>query len=460
MSQTDPIQHIVVLMLENNSFDRMLGCMAAVYPQLEAPSPTEDHVFKNPDYPDQSHEFAQLSGATPSVPIDPAHELDDVLRQIAQGKCSGFVSDFAQHSPKAPQTERYEIMAYFTRGDLPVLHALTENFLICDHWFSSVPGPTWPNRFFVHSGTSLGHVDMPSGFFHPALHLYDQPTVYQRLTEKNIVWRIYYGDVPQSLLMVEQLKFLTNYRRMERFAADVRGPVGDFPQYVFIEPCYFGANQNDQHPPTDVAHGEVLIAQVYNEIRANEELWASTLFVILYDEHGGFYDHVPPPPAIPPDDNTKQFAFDQLGVRVPAILISPWVDPGVLSLKLEHTSLLKYATDKWGLGPLGARVPQSNSFATALTARNNPRSDCLESVSTSSKGAPNDMNVALNSHQVALAGFTHHLEANYTQPPDSVVADHSRAMAADFESQSQVASQRVEQFFAKSGAVATTGRPS
>jgi phospholipase C len=284
----DPIQHVVVLMLENNSFDRMLGCMKARYPNLEGPNPPGDDVFTNPDYPDATHEFAQLPTALPSVSVDLAHDLDDVERQIDQGLCDGFVRDFAQHYPQTNEDERYQVMAYFKQGDLPVLHALAENYLICDHWFSSVPGPTWPNRFFVHSGTSLGHVDMPSGFFDPAIHLYDQPTVFQRLNEKNISWRIYYGDVPQSLLMIEQLKFPTHYRRMEDFAGDVQGSASAFPQYVFIEPSYFGANQNDQHPPTDVKHGEALIAQVYNSLRANEALWATTLLIVTYDEHGGF----------------------------------------------------------------------------------------------------------------------------------------------------------------------------
>lgn len=451
MPQGDAIQHIVVLMLENNSFDRMLGCMKAVYPQMEGPNPPQGSVFNNPDYPDQTHEFDQLPEATRSVAVDPAHDLDDVLRQIDQGKCSGFVTDLAQHKPQAPPEERYQIMAYFERGDLPALHTLAKNFLICDHWFSSVPGPTWPNRFFVHSGTSLGHIDMPSGFFHPAIHLYDQPTVYQRLQERNISWRIYYGDVPQSLLMVEQLKYPEHYRRMERFAADAGGPAADFPQYVFIEPCYFGADQNDQHPPTDVMHGESLLATVYNELRANEELWASMLLVVMYDEHGGFYDHVPPGTTVAPDEHTNQFAFNQMGVRVPAILISPWVDPGVFSPVLEHTSLLKYITDKWELGTLAARVPQSNSFASALANRRSPRSDCPRSI-TAASVQPIDMTADLNAHQVALAGFTHHLEANHTQPPDDIVADHSRRMAADFASQSDVVSERVEQFFAKTGA--------
>jgi phospholipase C len=194
-----PIQHVIVLMLENNSFDRMLGCMKEVYPTLEGVEPDAE-PSTDPDFPDSSRLFGQLPVATNSVAQDPGHELDDALRQIHAG-CSGFVADFVQHCPTAPESERYQIMAYFKKGELPVLHTLAEHFLICDHWFSSVPGPTWPNRFFVHSGTSHGHVDMPNGFFHPGIHLYDQPTVYERLSEKSISWKIYFGDVPQSLVL-------------------------------------------------------------------------------------------------------------------------------------------------------------------------------------------------------------------------------------------------------------------
>lgn len=438
----DPIKHVVVLMMENNSFDRMLGCMTAVYSQLEGVK--RDGQFTNPDYPDASHFFAQTSVAADSVPVDPAHDLDDVVRQVDGGACDGFVRDFAQHSPQAPQNERYQIMAYFKLGGLPVLHQLARNFPICDHWFSSVPGPTWPNRFFVHSGTSLGHVDMPDGFFHPDLHLYDQPTVYERLSERNISWRIYYGDVPQSLVMTEQLKFPGNYRKMESFALDASGPADSFPQYVFIEPCYFGSGENDQHPPTDVMHGEALIATVYNELRGNEELWQSTLFILLYDEHGGFYDHVPPPGAVAPDNNTKTFAFDKLGVRVPAVLISPWLDPGVLPTEFDHTSLLRYVSDKWGLGPLGNRTAAAQSFASAFV-RTSGRTDCPRQLAVPA-GAPMVSNPPLNAHQVALAAFTHHLEVNYTKPGDQVVAAHSEAMASGYEAQSRAVSERAAQY--------------
>jgi phospholipase C len=448
MGMPDPIEHVVVLMLENNSFDRMLGCMTAAYPGLEGVNPDMTRRPMNPDFPDANHLFPQLKDAAYSISADPGHELDDVLRQLHNGG-TGFVADFAQHAPKAPNADKYEIMAYFTLGALPALHTLAENFLVCDHWFSSVPGPTWPNRFFVHSGTSLGHVDMPNGFFHPAIHLYDQATVYQRLGEARKSWRIYYGDVPQTLVMVEQLKYAAHYKHLDTFVDDTSGAASDYPNYVFIEPYYFGAKQCDQHPPTDVRHGEALIAQVYNAIRGNEDLWRSTLFVLLYDEHGGFYDHVAPPDAVPPDQHTKQFGFDRLGVRVPAILVSPWVDQGILQTEFDHTSLLQYVTQKWGLGPLGDRTAKANSFGDALLMRTTARQDCPTNLPGSSTGVPNPLDVQLNAHQAAMAGFSHHLEVNYTNPDDQTIAQHSRQMAGTYADQSQAVAERTRQFLQK-----------
>jgi len=425
----DPIEHVVVLMLENNSFDRMLGCMNAVYPSLDGVDANPDRRRPLiPDFPDATHMFAQLKDAAYSISADPGHELDDVLRQLHDGS-RGFVSDFAQHSPKAPDVDRYEIMAYFSLGSLQVLHTLARNFLVCDHWFSSVPGPTWPNRFFVHSGTSLGHVDMPNGFFHPGIHLYDQPTVYQRLNERGIPWKIFYGDVPQSLILLQQLKHAANYHHLDDFVADAKGRADAFPAYVFIEPYYFGTKQCDQHPPTDVRHGEAFLASIYNALRANEDLWRTTLLVVLYDEHGGFYDHVTPPRTVAPDEHTKHFSFETLGVRVPALLISPWLDAGVLKTEFDHTSLLRYVTDKWQLESLGKRTAQANSFAGALRCRIEPRDDCPADLA-SPIGVPNPLDVALNAHQAALTGFTHHLEAG------------------TYEDQSQAVSERTTEFLA------------
>lgn len=451
----DPIEHIVVLMMENNSFDRMLGAI----PGVDGVNPA--HLETNPDFPDGAPVAQQITDA-PNIQDDPEHELDDVIDQI-QGPCEGFVRDFAQHYPQSGSTERAGIMAYYGLGNLPVLHTLAQSFAICDRWFSSLPGPTWPNRFFVHSGTSLGHVKMPNGVLQPNLHLYDQPTVYQRLSEQNIDWAIYYGDFPQSLVMTAQWLHLDRYHKMEEFFAAANGPAESFPQYSFIEPCYFGSAQNDQHPPSDVFAGEALIARVYNALFQNAELWQKTLFVILYDEHGGFYDHVEPPAAIPPDDNTKEFAFNQYGVRVPALLISPWIGHRVIHDLFDHTSLLKYVTDKWTLGPLGRRVAAAQSFAGYLAQLQSVREDApgLFPIPAS---APNPVVPVMNANQTALVDFSRFLEtkiADAAGNTDDVLRDIGQRLLTSIRNgtHAEAAVARLENFLAQKD-VALSGKVS
>jgi phospholipase C len=444
----DPIQHVVVLMMENRSFDQMLGCMKAVYPALEGVDPA--NPLCNPDIPASNPQICQAVSTARTIKDDPNHDLSDVLEQIA-GPCQGFITNFARKFPQSLTPERQEVMGYYPQGFLPALHAFAENFTICDHWYSSLPGPTWPNRFFVHSGTSLGHVDMPSGIFHPALHLYDQTTLYERLHDKNVSWKIYYGDVPQSLVMIHQWKFPFNYSGMSNFFTDVQGPADQFPAYTFIEPTYFGANQNDQHPPTDVLKGDILMAQVYNALRANTQLWSSTLLIVLYDEHGGFADHVFPPPTIPPDGHTSTYAFNQFGVRVPAILISPWVQAGVNSQVFDHTSILKYAIDKWQLGPLGNRAAAANSIASIIgtTQRDTPATVPVAqlpvAVEALTRAAAQTQ--PLNANQEALLSFTQYLETQLAQvEPPTEVARRSLAFAAGPLPQAVVAQERVAKF--------------
>jgi len=237
----DPIEHVIVLMMENCSFDRMLGLL----PGVEGVDPASPQT--NPDFPSQTP-IDQAITTDPNMSLDPEHDLDDCLRQIC-GPCQGFVADFAQHYPQSTAELRDEIMGYYTPDFLSVLYTLGKSFLTCDHWYSSLPGPTWPNRFFVHSGTSLGHTTMPDGIFHPDIHLYDQPTVYQRFFEAGISWSIYFGDFPQSIVMTEQWKYPEHYHGISQFYADAAGPEASFPQYCFIEPTYFGQSQDDQHPP-------------------------------------------------------------------------------------------------------------------------------------------------------------------------------------------------------------------
>ena len=168
---------------------------------------------------------------------------------------------------------------------------------------------------------------------------------------------------------------------MEDFFSLAAGDSADFPQYAFIEPRYFGSDENDQHPPADVRRGETLIADVYNAIRANDALWESTLLVVTCDEHGGFYDHVVPPETVAPDDHIGEWTFDRLGVRVPTILVSPWIKKGVIKTVFDHTSLLRYLCEKWDLDPLGERMQlaagkkRANNFADELTKLTSPRTD-------------------------------------------------------------------------------------
>ncbi len=423
---TDPIEHVVVLTLENHSFDQMLGSLKAVYPDLDGVDPS--HPKSNPDFPDETVQVSQAETRLTSISLDPAHEFVNVAHQLVNGN-TGFVRDYAQAHPNCPAESKAQIMGYYPLDFLPVLHTLARNFVVCDRWFSSMPGPTWPNRFFVHSGTCLGHIKMPSGVFDPNWHCYDQPTIYDRLSDKSVTWKIYHDGEAQSLVLVHQLLHADHYRGMDGFFDDVDGDAKAFPQYAFIEPCYSGAGQNDQHPPSDIMKGELLIAKVYNAIRSNEALWNTTLLVVLYDEHGGFYDHVEPPATVAPDKHTDEFNFQTLGLRVPALLISPFLDPMCIHEVFDHTSLLKYASDKWHLGPLGNRTAQATSFGDVVKWRATPRPDAPPAFTNALVGPAEVTNKRVNENQQALVSFSQMLEKHMADVED-MAAVGSRALKA------------------------------
>jgi phospholipase C len=382
----DPIKHVIVLELENRSFDQMLGCFKEIFPELEGVDPAAPHT--NLDHTGQpfSQKVTRVRQMPSSKPFawDPHHETSHVDIQINgektnPGRMGGFVLDFSTSYPDSTPEARQYIMDYYERGFLPALHTLAENFTICDHWFSSLPGPTWPNRFFALSGTASGRVSMPGDGTHhadiPGFFQQHQDTIFDRLNEKGIHWKSYFHDIPQSWVLGKARKphNAARYFYFREFFHDARGPEEEFPQFCFIEPDFMGFQQNDDHPPHDIMKGEKLIADVYNALRHNHDLWHKSLLVVFFDEHGGFYDHVYPPPAVRPDEHHEEHDFQQLGVRVPALLVSPWVGRRVEHTQFDHTSLLKYLTEKWGLGPLGARVAQANSLGVAIAA--NERGD-------------------------------------------------------------------------------------
>ncbi len=342
----DPIKHVVVLMLENRSFDQMLGDFQQAYPNLDGIAPAGP---RRTNTDDQGQRYEQLPTAVRCASNDPDHTLDSVLRQIGAAaavrgsdcrrsifirlpmaiwgavsswwlwlwnKLRGraprmvaitearrvyeghFVAEYVRTFPNSTRAQRDEVMGYYPLGTLPALHFLARHFTVCDRWFSSVPGPTWADRFFVHTGTCRGIARMPDYTWdYHGYALYDQRTIYDELTDHQVKWRIYFHDIPQTLALSHQWQSenAANYSHIENFEADVAGPATEFPAYVFIEPQYNGEDANDDHPPYDIMRGQALVARVYNAIRGKEELWRSTLLIVVYDEHGGYYDHVEPP---------------------------------------------------------------------------------------------------------------------------------------------------------------------
>lgn len=412
------LEHIIVLMLENSSFDRMLGALFAPRGEAGADGGGVKGLagnFSNID-PTSNSKYSMRVTTAREMQNDPGHDYENVVRQLA-GSNSGFVADFSQTYPDSTSALRQEIMSYYEDWTLPVLHALAHNFTVCDRWFSSLPGPTWPNRLFLYSGTSLGHMDMK------LVHYWDQPTLFDVLTTFGISYRLYYGDISNTYILVNKpdVAFTYPYRY---FHTDVKDHA-QFPQFSLIEPSYFWS-PNDQHPPHDVFRGEALIAEVYNALRSNDDLWQRSLLVVCYDEHGGFYDHVSPPATTAPDawtDGTK-FDFRRLGARVPAIAVSPWFDNGVVEDTFDHTSLTKFVLQHFGLpcDRLGARVASDETSTLKKHLRQSPRDtkSVLPFIPIPAF-LPAQTQVALTEHQKALVDLSHGLAKD--------VADESARIA-------------------------------
>ncbi len=286
---------------------------------------------------------------------------------------SGFVDNYVRQ----PGDRRYDpraVMHYFTPEQVPVLSALARAFGVCDRWFSSAPCQTWPNRLFAHTGTAGGRVNndtIPVPFF--------LPTVFRRLERHKRSWRVYFHDIPQTAALFDLWTRLPTHFRLfdPEFLADARD--GRLPNYSFIEPRYFaslvsGDPPNDQHPPHNVVYGEQLIAAIYNALRSGAA-WDRTLLMIIYDEHGGCYDHAPPPAATPPGPPYPDgFTFDRYGPRIPAVIVSPWIPAGSIirppegAAPFDHASILATLHRLFDLGPPPtARVAAAPDLLDALS---------------------------------------------------------------------------------------------
>jgi len=397
-NQLPTVKHVVQLMLENRSFDQMLGFL---YEKNGNKSPTNqpfEGLIGNESNPDETgrevtvykidhtakHPYF-MPGADPGEGFhNTSYQLfstDDPVPGVVPTN-KGFLinfkaaiaSDQAKHfKDTLPGTDPSEIMGMYTPEMLPIMSGLAKGFAMCDHWFSSAPTQTIPNRSFAVAATSQGHLDNH-------VKVFTCPSIFGRLTQKNIDWAIYgYNRDPLTRLDYTDTQsadesHFGHFRDFQNRAA-----AGTLPAFTFLEPS-FGSGGNSQHPNYDVALGEQLIHDVYYALR-NAPGWNDTLLIINYDEHGGNYDHVPPPwGAVQPDNSIGEWGFDftRFGVRIPALLVSPYIAPGtVFRAKrgtIDHTSLLKTIELRWGLDPLTARDKAAPDLGDALTLAM-PRTD-------------------------------------------------------------------------------------
>ncbi|HET6181899.1 MAG TPA: alkaline phosphatase family protein [Candidatus Sulfotelmatobacter sp.] len=373
----DKLQHIVVLMMENRSFDHMLGSLKAVNPKIDGIVAADP--YNNPDTKGNAVKPQPLAEFQSQLQPDPDHHFPAVDLQIFGGETSpgraanmqGFVKSYFNQQRDVGHSQK--IMYYFKQSDLPVLSTLALEFAVFNRWFASIPGPTICNRAFAHYGTSFGRVDMNLLYINEPFK-----SIYDRLigaTPKHTS-KLYYYDTSSSTMEITNLLQHQPevFGTFPQFLDDCKK--GDLPDYSFIEPNFNDHETdsgeeaaNDQHPDHNVQAGELYIASVYNAIKSNADLWESTALLIVYDEHGGIYDHVVPP-ACPPDQFTASandtgtgmpFAFDRLGVRVPAILVSPWIPKGtVVDRVFDHASIPGTVT-KFFLGDYAPRSPRETN---------------------------------------------------------------------------------------------------
>lgn len=398
------IQHVFVLMLENRSFDHLFALSGI--PGINAATPANFNVYGGTQYP-----FG--GGAPDQMPTGPGHEFTDVVEQLCgpgiqfqSGKDyppidnSGYVSNYAtthtEGSPPPLADVGKVILGIDTRTQAPALFQLASEFVLCDRWHSSLPGPTWPNRYFLHGASSAGLDHSPSsaemakweaadGFSYP------KGSIFKALGKGN--YRLYQDEFGPDLGRVPQVASLEgislfdvdNLAHLEEDLA-----AGYSAKYTFIEPSYGDSingsfeGGSSQHPMDSLAQGDALVARVYNTIRTSP-VWNNSLLVILYDEHGGFYDSAIPASAPPPNDgagpslNKSGFKFDTYGVRVPAIIVSPWVAKGFVDHTLyDHSSVLATIEALFSLPPLTERDKNASPLLPLITGV--LRSDCPQGV--------------------------------------------------------------------------------
>jgi len=391
---TERIQNIVYVMFENRAFDHMLGFLKSINPEIDGLNGNEWNPVNATD-PHSERVFVSPNAVY--VDPDPDHSIGGTTEQIFGVRHAGgsaLMDGFVQNGIREMgDKDGRSVMACFNHSSLSVLSSLALDYAVFDHWYASVPGPTFPNRLYATSATSHGFGDnsiLQTVFGWP------QKSLFSAISESGHTWRTYSKEVPTALLLrdTRTLEAISNMRFYKSFLEDARA--GTLPNFSWIDPSYFsslGVPGDDQHPSHSVAAGEALLKEIYDTLRASPQ-WNSTLLIVTYDEHGGFHDHQAMPlTGIPNPDGlnaTKEhFSFERLGVRIPTVMASPWIKSGTVihtaagptpTSQFDHTSLSATLKDLYGFeGPLTKRDAWAVPFHTALFDANalttEPRTD-------------------------------------------------------------------------------------
>jgi len=337
-----PIDHIVVLMQENRSFDSYFGRL----PEFGVPE--VDGLTDQTSNPDSAGDPVFVFHQDRYCTEDTDHSWAASHRQYNDGANDGFVVTNGRRGARA--------MGYYDESDLPYDYALARTFAVGDRYFCSLLGPTNPNRFYVYSATSFGHIRNQQG-----IGIFSQRTIFDVLSENGISWKIYFSDIPFAALFA-QLSAAPEVVRIDEYFSDAAA--GTLPRVAFVDPAFFNlfGPQSDEHPPGNIQRGQALVADVVNALIASPN-WPRAAFFLTYDEHGGFHDHVPPPPACVPDDIPPMLRsgdpvarFDRYGFRVPFVAVSPYAKPGYVShVVYDHTSILRFIETRFSLPALSDR---------------------------------------------------------------------------------------------------------
>jgi phospholipase C len=345
------IDTFVVVMMENRSFDHYFGSLSL----LEGKD--VDGLTGSESNPSTSGGPVAIHPMSVRVTNeDPPHGWDGSHGQWNSGANDGFVLEH-EKDHGVGSAEADHVMGYYKRDDLPILYALADESVLCEKWFCSVMGPTWPNRFYLHCATSEGMMtnDLPPTAQQGGKLL----SIWDRLDAAGISNGYFYGNLPFNL---------TYGRPNADFAFVIddfytRAAAGSLPQVTFVEPTLTALTTigNDDHPPADVGDGQTFLASVYKAL-AESPQWSKTLLVITYDEHGGYFDHVSP--GTTTDERPE---FRQLGFRVPSLVVGPRVRKGAIdNTQFDHVSVAATITKRFGLEPLNARVSATKDLSSCL----------------------------------------------------------------------------------------------